>query len=68
MAWTALRLIQLIGVLAIVGTLVLANARHAWHATGGWGRKFNSIALVLACFATIWFAFSLHLLNLHLNY
>ncbi|WP_426701076.1 serine hydrolase domain-containing protein [Rhodanobacter sp. Col0626] len=64
-----LRLIQLIGVLAIVGTIaVIANARHAWRATGGWWRKLNSLALVLACFGTIWFAFSLHLLNLHLNY
>ncbi len=64
-----LRLIQLVGVLAIVGTIaVLANARYAWRATGGWWRKLNSAALVLACFATIWFAFSLHLLNLHLNY
>lgn len=65
----ALRLIQLVGVLAIVGTIaVLANARYAWRATGGWWRKLNSVALVLACFATMWFAFSLHLLNLHLNY
>jgi hypothetical protein len=63
-----LRLIQLVGVLAIVGTIaVLANARYAWRATGWW-RKLNSVALVLACFATMWFAFSLHLLNLHLNY
>ena len=64
-----LRLIQLVGVLAIIGTIAAAmNAFHAWHEHGGWWRKLNSTALVLACFAMIWFAFSLHLLNLHLNY
>jgi CubicO group peptidase (beta-lactamase class C family) len=64
-----LRLIQLVGVLAIIGTIAAAmNAFHAWHERDGWWRKLNSSALVLACFAMIWFAFSLHLLNLHLNY
>ena len=65
----ALRLIQLIGLLAVVGTFaVIMNMRYAWGAVGGWWRKLNSLALTLACFATIWFVFSLHLLNLHLNY
>ena len=48
--------------------LFRSNAFNAWHEHGGWWRKLNSTALVLACFAMIWFAFSLHLLNLHLNY
>jgi CubicO group peptidase (beta-lactamase class C family) len=66
---STLRIVQVIGVLAILGTIAaMANARCAWSASGGWWRKLNSVALVLACFATIWFAFSLHLLNLHLNY
>jgi CubicO group peptidase (beta-lactamase class C family) len=64
-----LRLIQLVGVLAILGTVaVLANARCAWREPGGWWRKSNSTALVLACLATLWFVFSLHLLDVHLNY
>ena len=64
-----LRLIQLVGLLAIVGTIAaVMNAFHAWQERDGWWRKLNSVILVLACFATIWFAFSLHLLNLHLNY
>lgn len=64
-----LRAVQVVGVLAIIGTIAaLANARHAWRSHGGWWRKLNSLALVLACFVTIWFAFSLHLLNVHLNY
>jgi CubicO group peptidase (beta-lactamase class C family) len=64
-----LRVIQLVGVLAIAGTVAaLANARHAWREPGGWWRKLNSTALVLACLATVWFTLSLHLLSLHLNY
>lgn len=64
-----LRLIQLIGVLAIVGTLAVAmNAVSAFRLPGGWWRKTNSVLLLMACVAMIWFAFSLHLLNLHLNY
>jgi hypothetical protein len=64
-----LRVIQLVGALAIVGIVAAcANAWCAWREPGGWWRKLNSAALVLACFATLWFAFSLHLLNLHLNY
>jgi CubicO group peptidase (beta-lactamase class C family) len=66
---STLRIVQVIGVLAIIGTIAaLANARYAWRTRGSWWRKLNSLALVLACFATIWFAFSLHLLNVHLNY
>jgi hypothetical protein len=58
-----------VGVLAIIGTIAaFMNTFHAWHDRDGWWRKLNSTALLLACFATIWFAFSLHLLNLHLNY
>ena len=64
-----LQLIQLVGVLAVIGTLaVIANARHAWREPGGWWRKANSTMLVLACLAALWFVFSLHLLGLHLNY
>jgi CubicO group peptidase (beta-lactamase class C family) len=64
-----LRLVQLVGVLAVIGTLaIVANARHAWREPGGWWRKTNSTMLVLACVAAFWFVFSLHLLGLHLNY
>ena len=66
---STLRIVQLTGALAIIGTVAaLANARHAWRTQGGRWRKLNSLVLVLACFTTIWFAFSLHLLNVHLNY
>ena len=64
-----LRMIQLIGMLAIIGTVPVAmNAVSAFRLPSGWWRKTNSVLLLMACLAMIWFAFSLHLLNLHLNY
>ena len=65
----ALRLIQLVGLLAVAGiTAAAMNAWHAWHTAGGWWRKLNSLALLLACLVTLWFIGSLHLLGLHLDY
>ncbi|GAB2533494.1 serine hydrolase domain-containing protein [Rhodanobacter koreensis] len=64
-----LRLIQLVGLLAVIGSIAaIMNARHAWREPGRWWRKANSTVLALACLAALWFTFSLHLLNLHLNY
>jgi len=64
-----LRLIQLIGVVAIISTLAaIVNAYYAWREHGGWWRKLNSVALVLAGFVTLWFAFNFHLINVYLNY
>lgn len=64
-----LRLIQLVGVLAVIGSIAaIMNARHAWREPDRWWRKANSAALLLACLAGLWFTFGLHLLNLHLNY
>ena len=65
----ALRLVQLLGLLALAGIAAAAmNAWHAWRAAGGWWCRFNSLALLLACLATLWFIGSLHLLGLHLDY
>ncbi|WP_243050765.1 serine hydrolase domain-containing protein [Dyella sp. RRB7] len=64
-----LRLLQLVGWLAVLGTVAVAiNAWHAWRAPGGWWRKLDSVILLLACFVTIWFVGSQHLLSLHLDY
>jgi CubicO group peptidase (beta-lactamase class C family) len=64
-----LRLIQLVGVLAILGIAAAAmNAWHAWRAPAGWWRRLNSVVLLAACLATLWFVVSLHLLGLHLDY
>jgi len=64
-----LRLLQLVGLLAAVGILAVAmNAWHSWRTTGGWWRKIDSVILLLACLAALWFVGSQHLLSLHLNY
>jgi CubicO group peptidase (beta-lactamase class C family) len=66
---TRLRLLQLIGLLASAGTIAVAmNAWHAWREPGGWWRKLASLVLLLACVVAVWFAYSQHLLSLHLNY
>lgn len=64
-----LRTIQLIGVLALLGTVAaLMNGVYAWRFASGWWRRLNSVLLLIAFLASIWFAFSLHLLSAHLNY
>ena len=64
-----LRLLQLVGWLAVLGTVAVAvNAWHAWRMHGGWWRKLDSAILLIACFAATWFVVSQHLLSLHLNY
>lgn len=64
-----LRLLQLVGWLAVLGTVAVAiNAWHAWRASGGWWRKLDSVILLLACLVTLWFVASQHLLSFSLNY
>lgn len=65
-----LRAVQLLGVFAVVATAAaVGNAACAWRERStGWWRRLNSLALLLACLATVWFSGSLHLLSRHLNY
>ena len=64
-----LRLLQLVGWLAVLGTVAVAiNAWHAWRTPGGWWRKLDSVILLLTCLVAIWFVGSQHLLSLSLNY
>jgi hypothetical protein len=66
---SSLRIVQLIGACSLIGTAAaLMNAVCAWRVPDGWWRKINSAMLLMAFFALIWFAISLHLLNLQLNY
>ncbi|MDQ3747415.1 MAG: beta-lactamase family protein [Acidobacteriota bacterium] len=65
-----LRLIQIIGVLGAVGTLVVfANAVHAWLSKRYriWG-KLQATVFALACLGFLWFVFAGHLLHFSSNY
>ncbi|WP_199098516.1 serine hydrolase domain-containing protein [Dyella sp. ASV21] len=64
-----LRLLQLVGVLAVLGTL--AAARYgwtAWRLAGAWWHKLASAVLLLACVAAIVFIGAFHLLSPALHY
>ncbi|MHA6206086.1 serine hydrolase domain-containing protein [Dyella soli] len=64
-----LRLLQLVGLLAVAGTIAIAvNAWFAWRQPTGWWRRLNSVVLLLAGFVTLWYVGSQHLLSLRLDY
>jgi len=63
-----IHLIQIVGVLGVVGTLApLYNAfrggRQRW-----WWTKVHDAAIVLACVGFLWFVLNWHLLNFNLNF
>ena len=65
-----IRLIQLVGLIAIVGTAApLANVAHIWRdpARGPFA-KVSSTAIAAACLAAIWFVVSLKLITLDIAY
>ena len=65
-----IRLIQLVGVIAIVGTL--ASIANAFSILGdparSWWAKVSSVSIALACVAGVWFTLSLHLITLRIAY
>lgn len=66
---TRLRLLQLVGVLAVLGTLCVAvEVWHAWRHRGSWWRRIGGAVLLLACLAAIGFIVHWHLLSPGLNY
>jgi Beta-lactamase len=63
-------LVQGIGVLGVVGTIVVFyNAVHAWMSKryGIWG-KLQATIFALACLGVLWFVFAGHLLSFNSNY
>ena len=67
---TWFRIIQLVGVVGAVGTLVvLANAVVAWigKRTSIWG-KLQATIMLLACLGVLWFAFAGNLLRFSSTY
>lgn len=66
---TRLRLLQLIGVLAVLGTLAVAvETWRAWRHQGSGWRRISGTVLLLACVAAIGFIVHWHLLSPGLNY
>jgi hypothetical protein len=67
--WLFLTL-QILGVVGIVGTLVPLYEFRLALADGErpWWTKVTDGLIVLACLATVWFAFTIDLVNFHLNY
>lgn len=66
---TRLRLLQLVGVLAVLGTLAVAvETWRAWRQAGSWWRRISGAVLLLACLAAIGFIVHWHLLSPGLNY
>ena len=64
------RLIQLVGVVCIVGTVApLLNVRAAFSdpARSRWSR-LSCLAIAAACLAAIWFTLSLHLITANIDY
>ncbi|MBI3675004.1 MAG: serine hydrolase [Proteobacteria bacterium] len=67
---TLLRIFQVVGLIGVLGTVVplYQLGLSLPDGTRPWWTKISDILLALACLATVWFAFSLHLLSLTLNY
>jgi hypothetical protein len=67
---TKLRMMQLIGLLGVLGTLVGINyCLRSWSDPGlwFWTKVWNTL-LMLACFAYTFFLLNWHMLNFRLNY
>jgi hypothetical protein len=67
--WIFLTL-QLLGVIGIVGAVVVIYELMLalGDAARPWWTKVTDFLLVVAAVATIWFAWTLNLVNFHLNY
>ena len=62
-------LVQIVGVLGAVGTLiVLFNAVFTWINRKGFWVKLQAAAMLLACVGVLWFAFAGNLLRFTSNY
>ncbi len=64
------RLIQLVGVVCVVGTVApLMNVGTVFaNPARSWWTKVSSVAIAAACLASIWFALSLRLITLNIAY
>jgi CubicO group peptidase (beta-lactamase class C family) len=65
-----IRIIQLVGWLGVIGTIVaLLNAIRAWKEFGGWRwGKIGETLIALACILFVFFVFNWNMLHLSLRY
>ena len=64
-----LRLIQLVGWLAVLGTLVtIYNAIRSWRSQQWWATRVGNILIALACVGAVWFIFTWNMLHWSLKY
>jgi len=65
-----LRLMQLVGLIGVIGALAaVANVVVVvGDRSRSWWAKLSSVLIAIACLATVWFAFSEHLITLGLAY
>jgi hypothetical protein len=64
-----LLLLQIVGLLAVLGTIpVVIETWRAWRTPGAWGRRISGVVLLLACLAAIGFIVHFHLLGPSYNY
>ena len=64
-----LRLIQIIGWLAILGTIItIYHAVQSWRADRWWGARVGDTLVALGCLGAIWFVFTWNMLHWTLKY
>jgi hypothetical protein len=65
-----IRLIQFVGLVAVLGTIApVANVGAVFaDPARGWWAKVSSVSIALACLAAIWFVISLKLITLQIAY
>ncbi|MDG2539483.1 serine hydrolase [Dyella jiangningensis] len=64
-----LLLLQIVGVLAVLGTIPAAiETWRAWRTPGAWWRRVSGVVLLMACLGAIAFIVNFHLLGPSYNY
>lgn len=64
-----LLLLQIVGVLAVLGTMpVVVETMRAWRTPGAWWRRVSGVVLLIACLAATAFIVNSHLLGPSYNY
>jgi CubicO group peptidase (beta-lactamase class C family) len=64
-----LLLLQIVGVLAVLGTIPVAiETWRAWRTPGAWWRRVSGVVLLMACLGAIAFIVNFHLLGPSYNY